>query len=50
MRTVFPEADFIDAVVKQVRFRPDRRAIAEELRQHLDESAAWLEEERQLSP
>ena len=27
-----PEADFIDAVVKHVRFRPDRRAIAEELR------------------
>lgn len=47
---LFLEADFIDAVVKQVRFRPDRRAIAEELRQHLDESAAWLEEERQLSP
>lgn len=45
-----PETDFIDAVVKQVRFRPDRRAIAEELRQHLDESAAWLEEERQFSP
>lgn len=45
-----PEECFIDRVVKQVRFRPDRRAIAEELRQHLAESTAWLEEEEQLPP
>lgn len=45
-----PEERFIGAVVKRVRFRPDRRAIAEELRQHLAESAAWLEEEEQLPP
>ena len=45
-----PEESFIDAVVKHVRFRPDRRAIAEELRQHLAESASWLEEEERLSP
>ena len=44
-----PEERFIETAVRQVRFWPDRKAIAEELRQHLMESAAWLEEEAQMS-
>lgn len=45
-----PEERFLETAVRQVRFWPDRKAITEELRQHLDESAAWLEEEEHLSP
>ena len=45
-----PEERFLETAVRQVRFWPDRKAIMEELRQHLDESAAWLEEEEHLSP
>ena len=35
-----PEERFLETAVHQVRFWPDRKAIMEELRQHLDESAA----------
>ena len=40
---VDPEEAFLQAVTGQVRFRPDRAAIAEELRAHLDESARDLD-------
>ena len=40
---VDPEEAFLQAVTGQVRFRPDRAAIAEELRAHLEESARDLE-------
>ena len=47
---VDPEEAFLQAVTGQVRFRPDRAAIAEELRAHLEESARDLEEAEGLSP